>query len=45
MQRYRFEILSRNNAQEQSRHALIDYANMLNTGDAIKTLKNMKKMI
>jgi len=45
MQKYRFEILSRNNAQEQSRHVLIDYANMLNAAYAIKTLKNMKKMI
>jgi len=31
--------------QEQSRHVLIDYANMLYVADAIKTLKKMKKII
>jgi len=45
MQKCRFEIWSINNAQEQSRQVLIDYANMLYAADAIKTLKNMKKDI
>jgi len=30
--------------QEQSRQLLIDYANMLYVVDAIKALKNMKKV-
>jgi len=38
-------IWSKNNEKEQSRHVLIDYANMLNATDATKTLKNMKKMV
>jgi len=43
MQKCRLKILSINNAQEQSRQVLIDYANMLYAVDVIKTLKNMKK--
>jgi len=45
MHKFKFEIWTKNIAQEWSRRVLIDYANMLNVLDATKTLKNMKKMV
>ena len=45
MQKCELEFKTRNNAQEWSIPVPNDHTNMLNVVDAMKTCKNMKKMI